>query len=119
MGTAYLLFLIASLGCMVLLDRRLCLFFWHDAGRAAGVLVAGVLFFLAWDLAGIGLGIFHRGQTDIMLGIDLAPELPLEEVVFLTFLSYLVMNLFRMFQRGFQTRAQNPGQHAGDAWERS
>lgn len=107
MGAAYLLFLLASLGCMVLLDQRLRLFFWHDAGRAAAVLVTGVLFFLAWDLAGIGLGIFYRGQTEIMLGVTLAPELPLEEVVFLTFLSYLVMNLFLMFRRAFETRGRD------------
>ena len=101
MGAVYLIFLLASLGCMVLLDQRLRLFFWHDAARAALVLTAGVLFFLAWDLAGIGLGIFYRGQTEIMLGVSVAPELPLEEIVFLTFLCYLVMNLFSMFRRGF------------------
>lgn len=109
MGAAYLLFLLTSLGCMVLLDARLRLFFWHDARRAAAVLVTGVLFFLAWDLAGIGLGIFYRGQTEIMLGITLAPELPFEEVVFLTFLCYLVMNLFLMFRRRFETmRSHEP-----------
>ncbi|NJC24499.1 lycopene cyclase domain-containing protein [Arthrobacter pigmenti] len=101
MGAAYLLFLLVSLGCMVLLDQRLRLFFWHDAGRAALVLAVGILFFLGWDLAGIGLGIFYRGQTELMLGVMLAPELPLEELVFLTFLSYLVMNLFLMFRRVF------------------
>lgn len=116
MGAAYLLFLLASLGCMVLLDQRLRLFFWHDAGRAAAVLITGVLFFLTWDLAGIGLGIFYRGQTDIMLGITLAPELPLEEVVFLTFLSYLVMNLYLMFRRGFE---QLQSRRAAQVEERS
>lgn len=101
MGASYLIFLLASLGCMVLLDQRLRLFFWANARRAAAVLATGLLFFLAWDLAGIGLGIFYRGQTDLMLGVTLAPELPLEEVVFLTFLCYLVMNLFGLFQRAF------------------
>lgn len=120
MGAAYLLFLLVSLGCMVLLDQRLRLFFWHDAGRAAAVLITGVLFFLAWDLAGIGLGIFYRGQTEVMLGITLAPELPLEELVFLTFLSYLVMNLFLMFRRAFEARGRDPlRQRTGDAEGRS
>lgn len=104
MGAAYLVFLLLSLGCMVLLDQRLRLFFWADAPRAGVVLLTGVLFFLAWDLAGIGLGIFYRGQTDLMLGVTLAPELPLEELVFLTFLSYLVMNLFLMFRRALDGR---------------
>lgn len=110
MGAAYLLFLLVSLGCMVLLDARLCLFFWRDAGRAAIVLLTGVLFFLAWDLAGIGLGIFYRGQTDVMLGIMLAPELPLEEIVFLTFLCYLVMNLFQLFRRALNRERRDQGQ---------
>lgn len=78
---------------MVLLDRAYSLFFWRDARRATIVLVVGVAFFLAWDLLGIGLGIFYRGETDLMTGIQLAPELPLEELFFLTFLAYLTMNL--------------------------
>jgi lycopene cyclase domain-containing protein len=104
MPAAYLLFLLVSLGCMVLLDQRLRLFFWHDARRAAAVLAAGLVFFLAWDLAGIGLGIFFRGQNET-IGIELGPELPLEEPIFLVFLSYLVMNLFLLFRRGLQARS--------------
>lgn len=92
MGALYLLALAIALFGMVMLDRRFRLFFWADAPRAAVVLVAGVLFFLAWDLAGIGLGIFFRGETEFMTGIQLAPELPLEEVFFLALLCYLTMN---------------------------
>jgi len=55
--------------------------------------VAGVLFLLAWDLLGIALGIFARGENPYMTGILLAPQLPLEELFFLTFLCYLVMVL--------------------------
>ena len=93
MSVVYLLTLLVSLGCMVLLDRRFSLFFWRDARRAAIVLAAGVLFFLLWDLFGIGLGIFSRGETMVMTGIVVAPELPVEEVFFLAFLSYLTMVL--------------------------
>lgn len=103
-AAAYLAFLLLSLGCMVLLDQRLRLFFWHDARRAAVVLAAGLVFFLAWDLAGIGLGIFFRGHNKT-IGIELAPELPLEEPVFLLFLCYLVMNLFQLFRRFIQSRS--------------
>jgi lycopene cyclase domain-containing protein len=83
--------LIALLG-MVLLDRRFHLFFWRDARRAAIVLGAGILFFLIWDLVGVGLGVFFRGETSFMTGIQIAPEIPLEEVFFLTLLCYLTMN---------------------------
>jgi hypothetical protein len=53
-----------------------------------------VLFFLAWDLAGIGLGIFFRGETSFMTGVQLAPELPIEELFFLVLLCYLSMNAY-------------------------
>jgi lycopene cyclase domain-containing protein len=88
---AYLAILLVSILCMVLIDRRFRLFFWRDVRRAAIVLVVGLVLFLAWDLAGIGLGIFFRGETGFMTGIDLAPQLPLEEPVFLAFLCYLTM----------------------------
>jgi lycopene cyclase domain-containing protein len=84
---------------MLLLDRRYRLFFWKDAPRAALVLALGVAFFLAWDLLGIGLGIFSRGETQYMVGLLLAPELPLEEPVFLGFLSYLIMVLIAGAER--------------------
>ncbi|SDN03760.1 lycopene cyclase domain-containing protein [Cryobacterium flavum] len=93
MSVLYLLTLLVSLGGMVVLDWRFRLFFWRSPGRAALVLGIGVLFFLGWDLAGIGLGIFYRGETSLMTGVQLAPELPLEEFFFLTFLCYLTMNL--------------------------
>ncbi|MDJ0338869.1 lycopene cyclase domain-containing protein [Cryobacterium sp. PH31-O1] len=93
MSVLYLLTLLFSLAGMIVLDWRFRLFFWRSPGRAALVLGAGVLFFLAWDLLGIGLGIFYRGDTVLMTGLQLAPELPLEELFFLTFLCYLTMNL--------------------------
>ncbi|MEB0305788.1 lycopene cyclase domain-containing protein [Cryobacterium sp. 10I1] len=61
----------------------------------AVVLAIGVAFLLAWDAGGITAGIFYRGETDLMTGIQLAPELPLEELFFLTFLCYLTMNAVR------------------------
>lgn len=93
MSFLYLAVLGISLGAMALLDRRYRLFFWRSPARAAVVLATGVLFFLAWDLLGIGFGIFHRGGTPFMTGVQLGPELPLEEAFFLAFLCYLTMNL--------------------------
>ena len=94
MGLLYLVALAIALTGMVMLDRRFGLFFWRSARTAAVVLVAGVAFFLVWDLFGIRLGIFFRGETDFMTGLQLAPELPIEEVFFLTLLCYLTMNLY-------------------------
>jgi lycopene cyclase domain-containing protein len=92
-SVAYLIILLVTIGCMMLLDWRHRLFFWVAPLRAAVVLTAGVLFFLVWDLFGIGLDIFYRGETSFMTGLQIAPELPLEEVFFLIFLCYLTMNL--------------------------
>ena len=89
----YLLLLLAAIGLMVLIDRRYRLFFWRDARRATLVLALGLVFFLAWDLLGIRLGIFFRGETEYITGILLAPEHPLEEPFFLAFLCYLIMVL--------------------------
>jgi lycopene cyclase domain-containing protein len=94
MGILYLAALLVSLTGMVVLDRRFRLFFFDRPGRAAVVLVVGVLFFVLWDLAGIGLGIFFRGETAFMTGLQVAPELPVEELFFLTLLCYLTMNVF-------------------------
>ena len=94
MGILYLVALGIALTGMVMLDRRFGLFFWRSGRRAAIVLVVGVFFFLVWDLSGIGLGIFFRGETSFMTGLQLAPELPLEEIFFLTLLCYLTMNLY-------------------------
>ncbi|GLK16287.1 lycopene cyclase domain-containing protein [Herbiconiux flava] len=95
MGILYLAALLVSLTGMVVLDRRFGLFFFDRPRRAAIVLVAGVLFFVVWDLFGIGLGIFFRGETSFMTGLQVAPELPVEELFFLTLLCYLTMNVFR------------------------
>ena len=95
----YLLALLIALTGMVVLDRRFGLFFWRDARRGALVLAAGILFFLVWDLAGVGGGIFFRGETAFMTGLQIAPEVPVEEVFFLTLLCYLTMNVYGWLSR--------------------
>jgi lycopene cyclase domain-containing protein len=99
MGVLYLLALLVALTGMVMLDRRFHLFFWVAPRRAALVLAIGLVFFLVWDVAGIGLGIFFRGETSFMTGIQVAPELPLEELFFLTLLCYLTMNVYGALAR--------------------
>lgn len=95
----YLGALLFSLAGMVLLDLRHRLFFGRDPRRAAVVLVVGVAFFLLWDLAGIASGIFLHGASTYATGWMLAPQLPVEELVFLIFLCYLTMNLIALLER--------------------
>lgn len=94
MSLVYLGALLVALGCMVLLDVRLRLFFRVAPLRAAIVMAAGIAFFLLWDIAGIGAGIFFRGNPGLLTGILIAPELPLEEVFFLALLCYVTMNAY-------------------------
>ncbi|AFR27255.1 MULTISPECIES: lycopene cyclase domain-containing protein [Micrococcaceae] len=94
MGVLYLVSLLLGIACMLLLDHRFRLFFWRDPKAAATVTAVGVLFLLGWDLAGIGLGIFLRGEGTIATGLLLAPELPIEEPVFLLFLVLCTMVLY-------------------------
>jgi lycopene cyclase domain-containing protein len=99
MSLLYLAALLIALTGMVMLDRRFRLFFWVDARRASIVLLVGVAFFVVWDLAGISLGIFFRGETTFMTGLQVAPELPVEELFFLALLCYLTMNLYGAVSR--------------------
>jgi lycopene cyclase domain-containing protein len=94
MSFLYLAVLVTAIVGMVFLDRRFRLFFWRGAIRAGIVLAAGLLFFLVWDLQGISLGIFFRGETSFMTGWQWARELPLEEPFFLLLLCYLAMNVY-------------------------
>jgi lycopene cyclase domain-containing protein len=95
----YLGALLVSLTGMVVLDVRFRLFFRAAPVRATIVMAAGIVFFLSWDLAGIGAGVFFRGNHGLLTGIQLAPELPLEELFFLALLCYTAMNAY-----GFLTR---------------
>lgn len=94
MGFVYLALLVVTLGCMLLLDRRFRLFFWRDAVSASVVTAVGLVFFLLWDIAGISGGIFFRGEAAVATGIVLAPELPIEEPVFLLFLVVCTMIVY-------------------------
>jgi lycopene cyclase domain-containing protein len=106
MGFVYLAVLLLVLGCMLLLDRRFRLFFWKDAVSASVVTVLGLAFFLVWDIAGIAGGIFFRGDAVVATGIVLAPELPIEEPVFLLFLVVCTMILYTGSVRLLSARAR-------------
>lgn len=104
-GLAYLGALLLSLGGLALLDRRFRLAFWDDPRRAGWSVGIGVAAFLLWDVAGLLLGIFARGDSPHMTGILLAPELPIEEVFFLTLLCYVALLAWRWFDRTASLRA--------------
>jgi lycopene cyclase domain-containing protein len=82
----YLIGLLVSIAGLVVLDHRLRLFLFAAPLRALAVLGIGVAGFLAWDAVGIAAGIFFEGDRSLLVGLDLAPQLPIEEVAFLVLL---------------------------------
>ena len=61
------------------------------------MLVVGFVFFLVWDLVAIRLEVYARGESPAMTGIEVAPELPLEELFFIVFLCYVTGVLHGLF----------------------
>lgn len=96
---AYLATVVASTGCVALVDRRWRLALWVRAGRTVGVVAVGVAVFLAWDIVALDLGFYRRGDSRFMTGIEVHPGLPLEEVLFVLFLCYLTLVLHRGTRR--------------------
>jgi len=99
MQLAYLGTLVLGSGCMALMDHRWRLVLWADARRALAVLGAGLVLFLAWDVAALRLGLYHRGESAGMTGVEVAPNLPLEEIFFILFLCYLTLVMHRFVHR--------------------
>jgi lycopene cyclase domain-containing protein len=89
----YLAGLVVALVGMTTLDARFRLFFWRGPWRAAAVMGCGIAFFVVWDLVGIGAGVFFEGANPFLVGVDLAPNVPLEELFFLALLCYTTMDL--------------------------
>lgn len=98
-GLSYLAALLVSLAGMLTIDARYRLFFWRDAISAWIVTAVGTTFYLLWDFAAIHLGIFHRGESRFATGIVLAPEMPLEEPLFLGFLVVCTMVTYNGIDR--------------------
>jgi lycopene cyclase domain-containing protein len=86
MGLTYLGALVLGIGCMIALDWRFRLFFWHHARGAWIVTAVSIAVLLIADVAGIVMGLFLRGSSDFATGVEIAPHMPLEEPVFLAFL---------------------------------
>ena len=95
----YLGLLVLSIVGTVLLDYRHKLALFVDARRAVAVIVLAVAFFIAWDINGVTNGVFFKGDSELLVGWDIATEVPIEEVFFLTLLSHLALFAFRFLER--------------------
>lgn len=97
----YLSLLIISIAGLGALDYRHKLALFVSTRATLLSVVVAVAVFLAWDVAGISLGIFFRGDAPHLSGWLLAPELPVEELFFLILLSYNTLLVFLGFARRF------------------
>lgn len=105
MNFVYAASLLVSLACLVLLDVRFRLVFARTPARSTIVLLIGLAFFIVWDAVGIGLGVFRHVDSRWAAGILLAPQFPLEELLFLVFLSYLTLVLISGWRHVRRRRA--------------
>ena len=85
----YICILAFSLFGMALLDYKKRLFLFSHPKRAVLILFCAVVFFLLWDIAGIALNVFFTNQQYVS-GVHLfTPDLPIEELLFLTLVCYV------------------------------
>lgn len=96
---AYLVALVVSISCLLLIDYRWKLAFWHDARRTALTIGCAMAIFIVWDIIGISLGIFFHGGSHFALPFVIAPEFPIEELFFLFLLTFVTLLLYRGVQR--------------------
>jgi lycopene cyclase domain-containing protein len=99
MQWSYLSTLVLALACVGLVDRRWRLVLWFDLRRGVAVVAAGAVFFLGWDLLALHQGFYRRGDGEVTTGMQISRDLPVEEVFFVLFLSYLTLVLHRLVDR--------------------
>lgn len=104
-GATYLSGLIFSLVGLGLLDWRFRTAFTVNKKAAAFAILIPTIFFIIWDVAGIAMGIFFRGDTSHLTGIVIAPEFPIEELFFLLLLNYTALTLFTTVTRVIKKRS--------------
>ncbi len=100
----YLAALLFSILGLALLDRKHGLVFFANTKMAALTTAICVVFFSIWDAVGIFNGIFFKGENELLIGVEVFYEYPLEEAFFLTLLAYTGQMIMaassRMAKRG-------------------
>lgn len=112
----YLGALLVSLAGLAHIDNRARLVFYAKGTSrfkfefgSLRITILAVAVFLIWDGLGIANGIFFEGDGNLLLGVDLAKELPLEEPVFL----FLLVYCGQLAMAGFE-RLRELGKFGGD-----
>jgi lycopene cyclase domain-containing protein len=101
---AYFMALLFSIGGLISIDLKHSLALRPQPRRTLLTLGISVAVFLAWDLIGIASGVFFEGDSGLTLGINLLPNLPLEEIFFLVLFNYSILLGYLALERGRSRR---------------
>jgi lycopene cyclase domain-containing protein len=96
----YLGLLLISLAGLAALDFRFKLAFAKNAKAALIAIGAPYLLFVIWDFTGIASGIFFKGESNLLTGLMIAADFPVEELFFLALLCYSTLIVATWFDRG-------------------
>lgn len=92
----YLIALVFSLGSLLYVDWRYNVAFFHRPKQYIKILAITVAFFLAWDITGIVLDVFHTNPAWVSGIYVVTPDLPLEEFLFLSLLTQVTILAWRL-----------------------
>lgn len=98
----YALILVFSLSGLAVLDWRYRLLIWRSqVSRKATFATLGCMlaFYLTWDIAGIWLKIFSTNPRYVLGIYFFTSDLPLEEILFLTLLTYVILLVVQLVDR--------------------
>lgn len=98
MQVLYLTGLLIGIAGLTIIDCRWKLAFWRNAKQTTATLAVAIAIFIIWDFIGIGLGVFFHGGSAYTLPLRLAPEFPIEEIVFLYLLTYSTLIIYHGVQ---------------------
>lgn len=88
-----------SLAGLITLDVRFKLAFAKNPKAASIAIGAPYLLFVIWDFSGIASGIFFKGKSDLLTGLMVAKDFPVEELFFLALLCYSTLIVATWFER--------------------
>lgn len=115
MNWLYLLALLGSIAGMMILDARFKVVLFQRAFSTVLMVGFGVAALIIVDLYAIEHAIFVRGESPYLLGIWLTPHIPLEEPIFLAFLSYCTLVIYGLLNRWAETRRGQEGLAPNDS----
>ena len=100
MNHLYLLALLFSLAGVTAIDFRFRLAFFALPKVAFVSLLVPYVMLIVWDLVGIAQEVFFKGESPVLLeGWLIAPNFPLEELLFLALLCYTSLITVAAFGR--------------------